>query len=330
MIKFHCYAAALLGALLCPQVLADQPACPATDFATFWQAYSQNPELQRAFTRDRVSRLQLKPSGEDFAPVADTVASTELAFPLVQPVQVASDAVRVTVEGHTAEVVDLRAGLNAMRIYGFRQQQCWRLERLEDWSIDERDLKVTDKPGMNREQRVCELRGDGFLSLAGLEAYPLTLELFDAGLQNYLCAAQSGDPQINLQSASLSMSQMATYLGYGPTEQLLLVAAKQLPAAGMFLASFYCAGGDSSSRGEPCEAPMKARAALAKAASMGDADALQMQAEALEQGRFGAPEPARAIACYQAAAAAGDAASKQALVRLGVAPQAAAAGVSCN
>lgn len=325
-------AAAVIGLLLTvcgAPAFAGQPACPSADFKVFWQAFASDAGVQRAFVGSTLHSVTLKPAAEGMEPVSTTLPSGTLGDPLVRPGQSALELVDMSIQADTATVVDKRQGLSDMKVYQFRRHDCWTLEGVEDWSVDPRTLKVpAATASRTREQQVCYLKGGIFHGLGAAERYPLTSQLHEAALQNYLCAAASGDPDASWDAAALSLSQMAPYLGYEKTEALLLAAFRGQPEAGLPLAAFYCDGGVDTVPGQPCQAPSKAKDTLVKSAKRGSSEALTALGAAWETGRFEAPDQQRALGCYRQAAAQGDSDAKQALSRLG-ASQGAASNVNC-
>ncbi|KAE9638365.1 sel1 repeat family protein [Pseudomonas sp. PB103] len=278
--------------------------CPSEDFSQFLPAFSANAETQQRLTAMTVKSLVLKPVGEHgvFEPQTTGVNSSNLAFPLMAPVDIEkTEGVEVeTIDDSHFNVVDKRAGNSNIKIFNFSRQACWVLEGIEDWSIREKDLVEGSNPRMGKTENFCFQRAEAFRGLGGLEEYRLTGELFEASLENYLCAAASGDPQSSLSAASLSLSGMAPQLETEKVEQLFKAAAATLPEGAMSLSLFYCDGNNISSDG-PCQHPEQAEEALTQAARMGSAFATNALGRAFETGRFVTKDMSRAVACYQLA-----------------------------
>jgi TPR repeat protein len=189
------------------------------------------------------------------------------------------------------------------------------LEGVEDWSISEKNLLLASKSRLSQAENFCFQRAEAFRGLGGLEQYRLTGELFEASLENYLCAAASGDPQASLSAASLSLSGMAPQLETEKVEKLFKAAATTLPEGAMSLSLFYCDGNNISSDG-PCQRPAQAEEALTQAARMGSAFATNALGRAFETGKFVTKDMSRALACYQLAAKHGSKGSIAHLERL--------------
>lgn len=241
--------------------------CPSADINEYLRAYARDPALQRAFVAPEIERLRLLPGKDGIAPVTTQEPLQTLAFPLFDGHRLEYPEVEISVDGQEATLLDKRQGVEAMRVYHFRQQGCWTLTGVEDWSIDNAHLDPAGQLGNTPEEKLCAARGEAFTGLGAQELYRPTRELFEAGMLNYVCAAATGHPGASSTAASLSMSQMAPYLGYARTEAMFMAAAKADPTAWILLAYFYCDGSSLPSE-RPCQAPDKARAALVKAAQV--------------------------------------------------------------
>lgn len=305
--KITSYAAAVFTAsalsLFHGSVYADE--CPSEDFARFLPAFSANAETQHRLTAMTVKSLVLKPTGErgDFEPQTRVVNSSTLVFPLMAHVTTGKlEGVEVEeVDATHFNVVDKRAGNSNIKIFNFSRQVCWVLVGVEDWSISEKDLVVSSTPTMSTAENFCYQRARTFEELGGLEKYPLTGELFVASLENYICAAASGDPQASLNAASLSLSGMAPQLESYKVEMLLKVAATTLAGGAASLSTFYCYGNNPTAEG-PCQHPEEAEKELIRSASMGSTDAMNYLGYSFETGELATKNLSRALACYRLAA----------------------------
>lgn len=179
------------------------------------------------------------------------------------PINLTSQAVEIAQGDHAATVVDKRGGLSAIKVYSFQQEACWQMNGIEDWSVDEQQLRAVQRPGLTQAQAICAAKASIFLSFGSPEQYPLTGEFYDAAEQNYVCAAASGDPQFSATSVSLSMSGMSPNLGYALNEKLLIAAAATRPNDAQMLAIFCCDGGDPDWPQGQCKDRQKSDAVLA-------------------------------------------------------------------
>jgi TPR repeat protein len=153
---------------------------------------------------------------------------------------------------------------------------------------------------MSRAENFCYQRAEALGGLGFLEQYPLTVELIEASLENFVCAAESGDAQASLSAASLSLSQMASQLETSKVEALFKAASK-IPSGALAYATFLCSGNSTDYNG-PCLHPEQAKEQVIRAISMGSADAMNYLASTFEGGEFGTKDMSRALACYQMAA----------------------------
>jgi hypothetical protein len=253
-----------------------------------------------------VKSLVLKPvAGKDrstFEPSTSGVSGATFNYPLmaaITPGKTPGVEIEEVDDSHV-NVVDKRAGNSNVKIFNFSRQACWVLEGIEDWSISEKDLVATENPGMSRAENFCYQRAEALGGLGFLEQYPLTVELIEASLENFVCAAESGDAQASLSAASLSLSQMASQLET-PKVEALFKAASKIPSGALAYATFFCSGNSTDYNG-PCLHPEQAKEQVIRAISMGSADAMNYLASTFEGGEFGAKDMSRALACYQMAA----------------------------
>lgn len=296
-------------------------ACPSEEFAPFLTAFSANSESQRRLTALTVKSLVLKPvAGKDrstFEPSTSGVSGATFTYPLmaaITPGKTPGVEIEEVDDSHV-NVVDKRAGNSNVKIFNFSRQACWVLEGIEDWSISEKDLVATETSGRSRAENFCYQRAEALGGLGFLEQYPLTVELIEASLENYLCAAESGDAQASLSAASLSLSQMASQLET-PRVEALFKAASKIPSGALGYATFFCLGNSTDYSG-PCLHPAEAEKQVIRAVSMGSTEAMIYLASSFESGDLGTKDMSRALACYQMAADKGIQSSIDSVKRLG-------------
>ena len=293
--------------------------CPSEDFPKFLTVFSATPEVQQRFTAVRVQALVLKPAGrtDRFEPQTTDVANASLAYPLMDPITSGkTDGVQIeAVDDHHVRVIDKRAGNSQIKVFNFSRQTCWVLAGMEDWSIREKDLSAAVQPTLNRREHFCFQRGRAYAGLGGAGLYPLSAEFFEAALENYVCAAASGDPQASLNAASLSLSGMAPQLETEKLEALFKAASTTLAEGAAGLSGFYCYGNNVAADG-PCQHPEQAENELVRAVSMGSSDATNYLGYALETGELKTMDLDRAIACYRLAARLGNQTAADNLKRL--------------
>lgn len=278
--------------------------CPSQNFAQFLPAFSANAESQRRLTALAVKILMLKRTEDPgrFEPSITAETGSGLAFPLMGAMEGKTAGVQIeAVDDNHMNVVDKRAGNSNIKIFNFARKSCWALVGVEDWSISEKELVASSKPGMSRAESFCYQRAEGLGGLGALEQYRLTKELHEAALENYVCAAESGDPQASLSAAGLSLSQMAPQLETSKLEALFKAAATTLPGGALGLSFFYCNGNFTDYDG-PCKNPEQAEREIIRAVSMGSTDAMNTLGSYFESGDLGTKDMSRALACYQLSA----------------------------
>lgn len=278
--------------------------CPSPDFAQFLPAFSANAESQKRQTAIAVKILLLKRTSDPgrFEPQITAETGADLAFPLMAAIEGKTEGVEIeSVDDSHVNVVDKRAGNSNIKIFNFAKKACWALVGVEDWSISEKELIAPGRPGMNRAENFCYQRAEGLGGLGFLERYRLTGELIEASLENYVCAAASGDPQASLSAASLSLSQMAPQLETSKVEALFKAASTTASGA-LGYATFFCNGNSTDYNG-PCLHPEEAEREVIRAVSMGSTDAMDYLGSSFENGQLGTKDLSRALACYQLSAA---------------------------
>ena len=266
-----------------------------------------------------VKLLVLKPTADpvNLEPRTTVVQRSSLDFPVIKAgASHTSDGVEVDhVDDTHVNVVDKRAGNSNIKVFSFSRHGAWILEGVEDWSISEKDLVRSSRPGLSVAENYCLQRATAYAGLGGTEQYRLTRELFEAALENYLCAAASGDPQASLDAASLSLSEMAPQLEASKVEVLFKAAATTLADGAAGLSTFYCYG-NTTDGGGTCRHPEQAEKELIRAAAMGSVDATYYLGYSFETGGMATTSISRAIACYRLAAEHGNQAAANRLKRL--------------
>jgi uncharacterized protein YecT (DUF1311 family) len=278
--------------------------CPSQNFAQFLSTFSANAESQRRLTALAVKMLVLEQTEDPgrFEPSITAETGSGLMFPLMAAVgKGKTEGVTIeTVDDTHMNVVDKRAGNSNIKIFNFSKTSCWALVGIEDWSLSETELVAPARPGMSRAENLCYQRAEGLGGLGFLERYRLTAELIEASLENYVCAAESGDPEASLSAASLSLSQMAPQLETSKLEALFKAASTTASGA-LGYATYFCNGNSTDYNG-PCLHPEEAEREVIRAVSMGSTDAMNYLGSSFESGQLGTKDLSRALACYQLSA----------------------------
>ncbi|MGE8186991.1 lysozyme inhibitor LprI family protein [Pseudomonas sp. NPDC086278] len=278
--------------------------CPSENFAQFLPVFSANPESQRRLTAPAVKILVLKRTEDRgrFEPSITAETGSGLAFPLMSAMEGKTAGLQIeSVDDNHMNVVDKRAGNSNIKIFNFAKKSCWAMVGIEDWSISEKELVASSRPGMSRVEDFCYQRAEGLGGLGFLQQYRLTGELIEASLENYVCAAASGDPQASLSAARLSLSQMAPQLETIKVEALFKAAATTLPDGALGYAAYFCNGNSTDYNG-PCLHPEQAEREVIRAVSMGSTEAMNILGSYFESGDLGTKDMSRALACYQLSA----------------------------
>ena len=307
---------AALSGLVHGSALAND--CPAQDFGKFLSVFASDVDTAQRHTAVTPSRSTLAPYSEpgSLAPRITRVNRSDLIPMLAgMPTQAGKGVEVQKVDATRTRVVDTRAGSSNIKVFNFVRKSCWTLEGIEDWSIADKYLPPAKSSTRNDAENRCFQRGEVFLTLAGKPQYPLSKELFETALDNYVCAAASGDPQASLAAAGLSLSGMVSQLETPQVEALFKAAATTLADGAAGLSSFYCYGNVTTHDG-PCQRPSLAEKELIRAASMGSVTAIHQLGYAFESGAMVTKDAYRAMSCYRLAADKGDQIAASNLARL--------------
>lgn len=114
-------------------------ACPSTDFPAFLAAFAEDPVLQRAWTRFPLEQLVVVDSVPEPTPVERSVTREQATFPLLPNAeQRSADSLELRIEEAEAgrkHVVIEKPDTDWVVTYIFAHDGCWRLIRIEDWSL---------------------------------------------------------------------------------------------------------------------------------------------------------------------------------------------------
>lgn len=266
--------------------------CPSESFADFAKAFSAKPDIRHAFTASPVQKLKVAVDGNrprvmhQNLPVLDAgelnVLSTKsgLALQVMLPNKLIARDPAGTI----------------LKIFTFKRSDCWVLSGVEDWSLEEvldAQAQTIELPPKERALR----RGAMFDDLGNQAHSDSSAQLYEAALNSYLDGAQKGSAQAAFAAASISLSGQAPELATSEIFELLIIASKEVPDAGIALAEFYCDEGKYD-QSRFCINPGKSLDALEGAARLGSADALVKLGDSYETGRLVAKNLPRAMACY--------------------------------
>ncbi|MGF6111147.1 tetratricopeptide repeat protein [Pseudomonas frederiksbergensis] len=283
--------------------------CPSKNFSVFLLEFSAKAETQKRFALDDLQVMVLKQKGdtEQVEPNITHLSSSALKFPIIVPISsFKEEGIKVVrVDEETLQVVDKRAGDSEIKTYTFKLGECWALYGIEDWAITSENFKPPQKIDMSESESYLFQKAMAYSWLGWAQKYPLTTEIFQASLDNFVLAASEGNPEASLAAAGLSLSGMAPKLDEEKLESLYKAAARTLPAGAEGLSYVYCYGNDIAGNG-PCKDPSRAEQSLIDSARLGSADGANTVGEYFETGKLVTKNINRAIACYQLAAQRGN------------------------
>ena len=122
-----------------PRVTRGEP-CPASDFPAFFARFTEDTALQRRWTRFPLVRSSIANDGPEPRQVTDTVPVGEVSFPLLPSEgEVAESGREVAIgerEGGGKQVTIFKRDTDWTTDFIFAPHSgCWRLVRIEDWSL---------------------------------------------------------------------------------------------------------------------------------------------------------------------------------------------------
>jgi hypothetical protein len=298
--QFRWCSIALLTLGMCSGAVASSPSdpqCPSGNFAEFAQVFSSQPEIQKASIASSVQELRVVADGDKPKVVQRNIKALDAAeLNVLVPENAAASSLTIKVDLPNKLIVRDQAG-KFLKVFVFKHGDCWVLDRVEDWSLENVSDVVSRTEKLLPGQR--ELRkGAWFDRLANHASPESGVYLYAAALDSYLAGAQEGSPQAALAAAGISLSGQAPRLDNSKIVDLLIAASKSIPDAGVTLANFYCDEGEYDDK-HVCINPQQSMAALESAASRGSVDALSQLGEVYEVGTVVPADLPRAMACYQ-------------------------------
>jgi len=272
--------------------------CPAESFLDFVKEFEDQAEVRQAYVHKPLTMQDVLVQGDQAmvrsTKVADPTDKLETVFALQK-----NKGLKVDVE--RPDRVTMRDGNGeVLIILIFEQKDCWKLTRIEDWSLGQRlsTAKASDPAA------VALKRGAIYSHLAGETPSDSLIALYASALDSYLYGAHMGSAKAAYAAAGLSLSGQAPRLANERIQQLLETAAKSEAEAGITLAYFYCDAGESGTN-RPCANPEKALQALEDIARLDPNAALMELGNAYASGDVTTQDMSRALACYLEAQAKG-------------------------
>ncbi|WP_448094293.1 tetratricopeptide repeat protein [Pseudomonas lini] len=277
--------------------------CPSNEFSTFVKEFSAKPEMQHAFVASPVIEQSVVAAEPKPRVVQKQSKSLDaLSLRVLSPNNVVNSKLSVNVELPNQLFVRDHNG-EVLKIFTFEQRECWKLVRVEDWSLE--DVLDVQKSELRMSPGARELRRGTLYSDLGMDAeFPASTQLFISALDSYLNSAEKGSKEAAFKAVLLSLSGQAPRLDNERILDLLKGASTTVAGASLALANFYCDEGRYDEV-RSCANPEKSMDALENAAKLGSVDAVNQLGTSLERGSLGSQDTERALACYQTAATKG-------------------------
>lgn len=119
---------------------AGQAACPSRDFSEFIKAFSENTEVQAAFTKYPLQQQRLDANAEpEPKPVVRKLRRDQVSFPVLpNEAERKKQSLVLRIDEKKSNHVKLtlvKGDTDYQVNYFFSRNSCWRLERIEDWSL---------------------------------------------------------------------------------------------------------------------------------------------------------------------------------------------------
>jgi hypothetical protein len=116
------------------------PQCPSQEFSGFLDAFAESVEIQKAFTRFPLKRQQLDLDAEpEPKPILRSLSREHVRFPIIpNEAERKARLLGLRVDELTTRQAKLTLVKNDTDFqvsYFFTKNSCWKLERIEDWSL---------------------------------------------------------------------------------------------------------------------------------------------------------------------------------------------------
>jgi len=117
-----------------------QFACPSRHFPEFIKAFSENTEIQAAFTKYPLQQQRLDANAEpEPRPVVRKLRRDQVSFPVFpNEAERKKQSLVWRIDEKKSNLVKLtlvKSDTDYQINYFFSRNSCWRLERIEDWSL---------------------------------------------------------------------------------------------------------------------------------------------------------------------------------------------------
>lgn len=115
-------------------------ACPSQNFSKFLKEFSEREEVQKAFTKYPLEQQQLDLDADpEPKPFVRNLGRHQIKFPVIpreSERQMKSLTLRVSkIASRRAKLTLSKSDTDYRILYFFSKNSCWKLERIEDWSL---------------------------------------------------------------------------------------------------------------------------------------------------------------------------------------------------
>ncbi|MDH1056826.1 sel1 repeat family protein [Aquipseudomonas alcaligenes] len=295
MVTRNLAASSLAAIFLCMAAMmggnAQAATCPADNFHDFATAFQNQPDIQIAHVGQPLILRRVEIESDRAVVRSEETLNPDHALQDVLALQ-KSPRLTVTVKSPDRIILRDKNG-ESLVILVFEQENCWTLDRIEDWSLAQQlpSTRIADPAAVAVE------RGNLYNNLAGNTPSNSRIELYVSALDSYLYGASLGSAEAAYAAAGISLSGRAPRLPNQQMQSLLEAAARTIPEAGITLAYFYCDEGHSGTD-DPCANPEKALQALKDIAQLSPKTALVELGNAYASDDIVIPDTSRALACY--------------------------------
>ncbi len=288
--------------------------CPSDHFEGFIKEFSVSAQLQQAFTASPVTEQTVVAAGSKPRVVQKKSRSLDAStLAMLSPESLQRSGLSMTVQLPDQLYVRDHKG-EVLKVFSFKHNDCWVLNRVEDWSIESvlnaQNVNAQSSPGARSFKR-----GELFNQLAIDNNSSSSAQLYVSALDSYLDGADQGSAPSAFAAAGISLSGQAPRLENSKILDLLVYASKSVPEAGLALADFYCDEGNYEEK-QACANPEKSLSTLIEVARSGYALALIQLGSAYEAGAIVQTDLPRAMACYKEAEKGGNEAASSNVERL--------------
>lgn len=122
------------------EISTEATKCPSQDFEIFLESFINSVELQKSFTSTPLESVSIDALAEpEPAEVTKMLGANELVFPLMpSPDQQANDGLKSRISNldkKNVEVILHKPDTDYQMSFFFRQESCWTLYRIKDYSL---------------------------------------------------------------------------------------------------------------------------------------------------------------------------------------------------